>query len=78
MPPNPKWLLAQETYAVTAPSRKKVDSTPVVVAGLNAQFSIDLIDFSQYAKDNDKYKGRVNGSELNFGKKLILSHNTIS
>lgn len=48
-----KWLLSQDVYATTIPSRKSVGRTPVHVAGLNAQFDIDLADLSQYASDND-------------------------
>jgi hypothetical protein len=51
-----KWLLKQETYALSRPSRRRFKRSQVVVEGLDAQWEMDLIDFSKLSPDNtDKY-----------------------
>ena len=51
-----KFLQTQETYSLTKPSRKATSQAHVVVAGLNAQHNIDLIDNHKYSSYGLKIK----------------------
>ena len=50
-----KWLLQQETYGLTKTSRRKFPRSKVVVAGIDAQWGGDLIDFRNIASSNDGF-----------------------
>lgn len=53
-----QWLHKQEVYSVTKSVRtdKEKSSSRIYVAGLNAQWDADLIDFSKSGDQNDGYR----------------------
>lgn len=53
-----KWLLKQETYALSKPARRKFPRSHVIVEGLDAQWEADLMDFSSlgsYNRSSSRY-----------------------
>ena len=51
-----KWLLKQDTYALSKPSRRTFPMSSIYVAGIDAQLSMDLIDFVNIASSYDDYR----------------------
>ena len=51
-----KWLLKQDTYALSKPSRRTFPRSSIYLAGIDAQWSMDLIDFVNIASSNDDYR----------------------
>ena len=43
-----KWLMKQETYALSKPARRNFQRSHVTVEGLDAQWEADLMDFSSH------------------------------
>ena len=50
-----KWLHKQEPYSLQKPVRYNFQRTPIVVGGINDQWSADLMDMKKFAKDNDGF-----------------------
>ena len=50
------WLSGESTYTLHRPARKRFIHDPIVVAGLDAQWSFDLIDVSTISGENKGYK----------------------
>lgn len=51
-----KWLSNQEPYSLQRPYRRPQNRPNIVVAGIDDQFSADLMDLVKFAKYNDGYK----------------------
>ena len=51
-----KWLLKQDTYGLSKPARHTFPRSSIYVAGIDAQWSMDLIDFVNIASSNDDYR----------------------
>ena len=49
------WLRQQESYSLHKPVRHSFDRTPIVVAGIDDQWSADLMDMTKFAKSNNGY-----------------------
>ena len=49
------WLQSQDTYTLHKPARKKYERNKIRVAGLDDQWSADLVDVRGLAKYNNKY-----------------------
>ena len=50
-----KWLHKQEPYSLQKPIRYSFQRTPIVVAGIDDQWSADLMDLKKFSKDNEGY-----------------------
>ena len=50
-----KWLHKQEPYSLQKAVRYSFQRTPIVVAGIDDQWSADLMDMKKYAQDNNDY-----------------------
>lgn len=50
------WLRDQDAYNLHRPVRRKFPRTKIITRGLDAQWQVDLIDVSRYAKHNDGVK----------------------
>ena len=50
-----KWLHKQEPYSLQKPLRYTFQRTPIVVAGIDDQWSADLMDMKKFSKDNNGY-----------------------
>ena len=50
-----KWLHQQEPYSLQKPIRYSFQNTPIDVAGIDDQWSSDLIDMKKFAEDNEGY-----------------------
>ena len=50
-----KWLHKQEPYSLQKPIRYKFQRTPIVVAGIDDQWSADLMDMKKFSKDNNGF-----------------------
>jgi len=51
-----KWLSSQEPYSLQRPYRRPQNRTSIVVAGIDDQWSADLMDVDKFAKYNDGYR----------------------
>lgn len=51
-----EWLKMQDTYTLHRPARKKMKRNRIQVAGLDDQWSADLIDVQGLAKYNNNFK----------------------
>lgn len=51
-----KWLQDQESYSLTRGARRKYTRSRVIVAGIDSQWDIDLMDMVDLAKQNDGYQ----------------------
>jgi transposase InsO family protein len=51
-----KWLSSQEPYSLQRPYRWHQNRTSIVVAGIDDQWSADLMDLVKFAKYNDGYR----------------------
>ena len=51
-----QWLQDQESYSLTRGARRKYTRSRVVVAGVDSQWDIDLMDMVDLAKRNDGYQ----------------------
>ena len=51
-----KWLQEQEAYSLTRGARRKYTRSRVIVAGIDSQWDMDLIDMVDLAKQNDGVK----------------------
>ena len=47
-----KWLQRQEAYSLQRPYRRPSNRSPIIVAGIDMQFSADLMDMVKFAKYN--------------------------
>lgn len=50
-----KWLQKQEPYSLQRQTRKP-KRTPIIVAGVDSQWSVDLMDMVKYSSNNDGFK----------------------
>ena len=50
-----KWLHKQEPYSLQKPVRYSFQRTPIIVDGIDDQWSADLMDMKKFAKDNKGY-----------------------
>ena len=50
-----KWLQRQEPYSMQRPLRKPSNRTHIVVAGIDDQWSADLMDTIKFSKYNDVF-----------------------
>ena len=50
-----KWLQQQEPYSMQRPLRKPSNRTHIVVAGIDDQWSADLMDMIKFSKYNDVF-----------------------
>ena len=50
-----KWLQRQEAYSIQRPLRRPQNRTNIIVAGIDDQWSADLMDMVKFAKYNDGY-----------------------
>ena len=50
-----KWLQRQESYSMQRPLRKPSNRTHIVVAGIDDQWSADLMDMVKFSKYNDEF-----------------------
>jgi len=51
-----KWVQSQESYTIQRPYRRPQNRTSIIVAGIDDQWSMDLMDMIKYAKYNEGYK----------------------
>ena len=51
-----QWLQDQESYSLTRGARRKYTRSRVIVAGVDSQWDIDLMDMVDLAKRNDGYQ----------------------
>ncbi|CAG2201393.1 unnamed protein product [Mytilus edulis] len=51
-----KWLQSQEPYSLQRPLRRPQNRTEIVVAGIDDQWSADLMDMVKFSKHNKEYK----------------------
>lgn len=51
-----KWLQDQESYSLTRGARRKFPRSRVIVAGIDSQWDMDLMDMVDLAKQNDGYQ----------------------
>ena len=51
-----KWLSSQEPYSLQRLHRRPQNRTSIVVAGIDDQWSADLMDLVKFAKYNDGYR----------------------
>ena len=51
-----KWLQDQEAYSLTKGARRKYTRSRVIVAGIDSQWDMDLMDMVDLAKQNDGVK----------------------
>ena len=51
-----KWLQEQEAYLLTGGGRHKYTRSRVIVAGIDSQWDMDLMDMVDLAKQNDGVK----------------------
>ena len=51
-----QWLQDQEAYSMTRQARRKFSKSRVIVAGIDSQWDMDLMDMVSLAKHNDGYK----------------------
>ncbi|VDI83172.1 Hypothetical predicted protein [Mytilus galloprovincialis] len=51
-----KWLQSQEPYSLQRPFRRPQNRTEIVVAGIDDQWSADLMDMVKFSKHNKEYK----------------------
>ena len=50
-----KWLHQQEPYSLQKPVHYTFQRTPIIVAGIDDQWSADLMDMKKFAKENNGY-----------------------
>ena len=50
-----KWLQDQESYSLTRGARRKYTRSRVIVAGIDSQWDMDLMDMVDLAKQNDNH-----------------------
>ena len=50
-----KWLQRQEPYSMQRPIRRPKNRTHIIVAGIDDQWSADLMDMVKFSKYNDGY-----------------------
>lgn len=51
-----KWLQDQESYSLTRGARRKYTRSRVIVAGIDSQWDMDLMDMVDISKQNDDYR----------------------
>lgn len=51
-----KWLQDQESYSLTRGARRSYTRSRVIVAGMDSQWDMDLMDMMDLAKQNDGYQ----------------------
>ena len=51
-----KWLQSQNTFTLHKPLKRKISRNRVIVYGVDSQWQADLVDMSQYSKDNNGYR----------------------
>ena len=51
-----KWLQEQEAYSLTRGARRKYTRSHVIVAGIDSQWDMDLMDMVDLAKQNEGVK----------------------
>jgi hypothetical protein len=50
-----KWLQRQEPYSLQRPYRRPTNRTPIIVAGIDDQWSADLMDMVKFSKYNQGF-----------------------
>ena len=51
-----EFLQSKRAYTLHRPARKRYPMKKVIVGGVNIQLQIDLVDMTQWARDNDNYR----------------------
>ena len=51
-----KWLLKQDTYGLSKPAKRTFPRSSIYISGIDAQWSMDPIDFVNIGGSNDDYR----------------------